>query len=661
MPTLNALRSFEPPPVPSIPDFDRRRSTASSLSNQDPVASSLRGLQPPPPKSRSSRPKSAKFSSYRLRSNSGLSLHTNEDILRQYTDYHPDGTPRAGMYSNGGGQWSGERLRSIDSVASSRSQRSSIAFTESDGSGELPIPDLVGRDMFDMVMADPAASGQLWKFAASRGLGQNVDYLMKIRDYIQSLEQVVIQLSTISTSYTSITATSPISLPSPMSKALNTNIKHLTTSLIPSLENMFLESKAYIEQRIVREIFPDFVKQQLSQCTSLALSLDAEGDSPPNPYPGLKGSFCLSDPARSGNPIIYASDEFEELTGYSRQEVLAHNCRFLQGPQTDRDNIAKMRSAIWRNDECTELLLNFRKDGSPFWNLLFLCPLLDSSGKTKFFMGAQIDVSASITGTDDVVKILTYGAVEEDKGTDRGSSRWASDGSQGEPEAEEALGIKNNHHKIVKKGGFFKSFKKVPPPPLSPPLSPRRSSERPRSSAGPTTQDKTYSTRSVIRRFSNQPEMLMTTYARYMVLEHVPSYPASLGAMPLDQEMKYPPKLCVSFYSKDMLDALDLGMQGEAIIGKDIFDIMTEQSTLPSVTKAFKSTVRDLVVRDGKSVSLDLALANHIPRRANMTRTLSGDSVDGSHKKPAKMMSHWTPLKDMEGNVKYVVMVVSPI
>ncbi|KAF5002092.1 hypothetical protein FGRMN_575 [Fusarium graminum] len=659
MPTINAIRSTEPPPMPSLPDFERRRSTASAMSNYTDT-DSLGGLQSPPPRSRSTRPKSAKFSSYRLRSNSGLALHTNEDILRQYTDYHPDGTPRAGMYSNGLGQWSGERLRSIDSVTSSRSQRSSIAYTESDSSGELPLSDIVGREMFDMVMADHAASGQLWKFAASRGVGQNIDYLMKIREYIQSLEQVVIQLSTISTSYTSITATSPINLPSPISKALNTNIKHLMTSLIPSLENMFLESKAFVEQRIVREIFPDFVKQQLSQCTSLALSLDAEGDSPPNPYPGLKGSFCMSDPARTGNPIIYASNEFEDLTGYGRNEVLAHNCRFLQGPQTDREAIARMRSSIWRNEECTELILNFRKDGTPFWNLLFLCPLLDNTGKPKFFMGAQIDVSSSIHGTDDVLKILSYGALEEEKIIERASSRWASDGSQGEPEAEEGLGIKKNYFKTEKKGGFFKSFKKAPPP-LSPPLSPRRSSERPRSSAGPTGLDKTYSTRSVIRRFSNQPEMLMTTYARYMILEHVPSYPASLGAMPLDQEMKYPPKLCVSFYSKEMLEALDLGLPTEAIVGKDIFDIMTEQATLPSVTKAFKSTVRDIVVRDGKSVSLDLALANHIPRRANTARTISGDSVDGAHKKPAKMMSHWTPLKDNEGHVKYVVMIVSPI
>ncbi|KAM0435811.1 hypothetical protein ACHAPT_002699 [Fusarium lateritium] len=657
--TVNALRAFDPPPVPPFAEFERRRSTASSMSNN-----SGNGLQSPP-KTRSgasARPRSAKFSAYRLRSNSGLSLHTNEDILRQYTDYYPDGSPRtAGLYG-GGQQWSGERLRSIDSVASS--QRSSIAFTDSDGSGDLPIPDLVGRDMFDQVMSDPAASSQLWKFAASRGVGQNVDYLMKIRDYIHSLEQVVIQLSTISTSYTSITATSPINLPAPISRALNTNIKHLTTSLIPSLENMFLESKAYVEQRIVREIFPDFVKQQLSQCTSLALSLDAEGDSPPNPYPGLKGSFCLSDPSRSGNPIAFASDEFEDLTGYSRNEVLSHNCRFLQGPQTDREAISRVRAAIWRNDECTELILNFRKDGTPFWNLLFLCPLVDASGKLRFYLGAQIDVSSSIEGADDLVKMLGYGAAEEDKApstttTDRNSSRWGgSDGSQCDPEPEDMKPIQLKAPR--KGGGFFKSFKKPPPPPLSPPSSPRRSCDRPRSSAGPMIFEKTYSTRTVLKRLSTQPDMLMTTYSRYMILEHVPSYPSSLGAMPLDQEMKYPPKLSISFFSPAMVEALDLGVSPDVVTGKDVFDVLAEQSTLPSVTKAFKSTVRDLVVRDGKSVSLDLALANHIPRRANMTRVMSNESEVGQ-KKPAKMMSHWTPLKDGEGRVKFVVMVVSPI
>ncbi|KAH6894557.1 hypothetical protein B0T10DRAFT_253964 [Thelonectria olida] len=659
MPTLNSLRTFEPP-LPPFAEYERRRSTTSTLSssNAESIGSSLRGLTTSPSnrsKNGSARPKSAKFSAYRLRSNSGLSVHTNEDLLRQYTDYHPDGSPRVSMFNSGG-----ERLRSIDSITTS-SQRSSITFTDSDTSADLPIPDFVGRDMFDMVMKDDAASGQLWKFAASRGVGQNVEYLMKLRDYINSLEQVVVQLSTISTSYTSITATSPLGLPASMSKALNTNIKHLTTSLIPSLENMFLESKGYVEQRIVRDIFPAFVKQQLSLCTSIALSSEVEGDLPPTPFPGLKSSFCLSDPVKPGNPMVFTSDEFQDLTGYTRAEVMSRNCRLLQGPQTDRESIANVRAALWRGDSCSELILNFRRDGQPFWNLLFLCPLQDAAGKTKFYLGAQIDVSSNIESNDELLKMLSYGSTEDDSisTNDRSSPRWTNEGSQGDPELEELTTIKSNPQLKSPKLSFFKSFKKPPPPPLSPPLSPRRSSDRPRSSAGPAL-EKTYSTRTVLKRLSTPPDMMMMPYSRYMILEHVPSYPASLGAMPLDQEMRYPPKLCVAFFSQPMVDALDLGMAADVIRGKDVFDVLAEQATLPNVTKAFKSTVRDVVVRDGRSISLDLALTNHIPRRATTARTLNGDEA-GRDRKSNKMMSHWTPLKDADGRVKYVVLIISPL
>lgn len=179
MPTVNTIRAFEPPPVPPFADYGRRRSSGTTITTSDSNSTTLRCPSASSIRSKTSiRPKSAKFSSYRLRSNSGLSLHTNEDILRQYTDYYPDGTPRVALYSNGNGQWPGERLKSINSIASS--QRSSMAFTESDTFVDLAIPDFLGREMFEMVMKDPAASSQLWKFAASRGVGQNVDYLMKV-------------------------------------------------------------------------------------------------------------------------------------------------------------------------------------------------------------------------------------------------------------------------------------------------------------------------------------------------------------------------------------------------------------------------------------------------------------------------------------------------
>lgn len=448
-----------------------------------------------------------------------------------------------------------------------------------------------------------------------------------------------------------------------MSKALNLNIKHLTSTLIPSLENLFLESKAYVEQRIVREIFPAFVKQQLSLCTSLVLANDVEGDCQTTDFAGLRNSFCLSDPSKTGNPMIYASDDFEHLTGYTRYEMLNRNCKFLQGPQTDREAMNRLRSATWRREESTELLLNFRKDGSAFWNLLYVCPLMDASGKPRFYMGAQIDVSSCIENNDDVLKMLSYGSSEEEKSQDRSNTRWNnSDPFATEMDQDEPIVSKDSPPLKAPKKSFFNPFKKLPPPPLSPPLSPRRSIDRPQSAAGWPSLEKTYSTRTVLKRLSPQAEMMITPYSRYMVLEHVPSYPASLTSMPLDQEMKYPPKLNIAFCSQGVVEALDLGVPAESIMGKDIFEVLAEQATLPSVTKAFKVTVRDVVVRDGRSIALDLALSNHIPKRANLARSMSGESGDsGNGKSPSKMMSHWTPLKDADDQVKFVMLVVSPL
>lgn len=447
-----------------------------------------------------------------------------------------------------------------------------------------------------------------------------------------------------------------------MSKALNLNIKHLTSTLIPSLENLFLESKAYVEQRIVREIFPAFVKQQLSFCTSLALSTDVEGDCPSSEFPGLRNSFCLSDPSKTGNPIVFASDDFEDLTGYTRFETLSRNCRFLQGPQTDREALSRLRSAVWRREESSELVLNFRKDGTPFWNLLYVTPLVDASGKPRFYMGGQIDVSSSVESNEDLLRMLSYGSSEEESRQPERTVRWNSpDPFATEMDQDEPSEPKQSPPLKLAKKSFFKPFKKLPPPPLSPPLSPRRSMDRPRSSAGGPLLEKTYSTRTVLKRFTGQAEMTVTPYSRWMVLEHVPSYPASLTSMPLDQEMKYPPKLNIAFCSQAIVEALNLGMAADAIMNKDIFEVLAEQATLPSVTKAFKTTVRDVVVRDGRSIALDLALANHIPKRANTARSMIGENGEAGAKKSTKMMSHWTPLKDADDSVRFVVLIISPL
>ncbi len=103
--------------------------------------------------------------------------------------------------------------------------------------------------------------------------------------------------------------------------------------------------------------------------------------------------ILITDPNQPDNPIIYASPGFEALTGYAPEEVQGKNCRFLQGEETDLDAVAQVRTAIRDGRPCTVELLNFRKDGTPFWNELSISPVRDETGRLTHFVGVQADVT----------------------------------------------------------------------------------------------------------------------------------------------------------------------------------------------------------------------------------------------------------------------------
>ncbi|GLQ78568.1 signal transduction histidine kinase [Mesorhizobium huakuii] len=104
-------------------------------------------------------------------------------------------------------------------------------------------------------------------------------------------------------------------------------------------------------------------------------------------------SMVITDPRRPDNPIVFANDAFLRLTGYERHEVLGKNCRFLQGPKTDKAAVAQIRTAIEDNADVSVDILNYRKDGSTFWNALYISPVSNDKGEVQFFFASQLDVS----------------------------------------------------------------------------------------------------------------------------------------------------------------------------------------------------------------------------------------------------------------------------
>jgi PAS domain S-box-containing protein len=103
--------------------------------------------------------------------------------------------------------------------------------------------------------------------------------------------------------------------------------------------------------------------------------------------------MIISDPRQPDNPIVFANDAFLDLTGYAREELLGRNCRFLQGPLTDRAAVAAVRDAVANLESIAIDLLNYRKDGSTFWNALYVSPVIDEKGELRFFFASQLDVS----------------------------------------------------------------------------------------------------------------------------------------------------------------------------------------------------------------------------------------------------------------------------
>ncbi|XQU08938.1 PAS domain S-box protein [Halomonas sp. LY9] len=101
----------------------------------------------------------------------------------------------------------------------------------------------------------------------------------------------------------------------------------------------------------------------------------------------------IADARHPDLPIIYANQAFSTMTGYSQHEVLGQNCRFLQGPDSDAVMVSKLRRGIQEQRETHVTLCNYRKDGTPFWNDLYVAPVRDGSGNVTHFVGVQHDIS----------------------------------------------------------------------------------------------------------------------------------------------------------------------------------------------------------------------------------------------------------------------------
>lgn len=113
----------------------------------------------------------------------------------------------------------------------------------------------------------------------------------------------------------------------------------------------------------------------------------------------------LADPDLEGMPIVYANKAFERLTGYTQEDIIGHNCRFLQGPDREQEARYEIAEAI-KNHQAVEVTLrNYRKDGELFFNHLKITPLFNKKREVIYYLGVQYDVTYKVNAKNEIEEL----------------------------------------------------------------------------------------------------------------------------------------------------------------------------------------------------------------------------------------------------------------
>jgi PAS domain S-box-containing protein len=136
--------------------------------------------------------------------------------------------------------------------------------------------------------------------------------------------------------------------------------------------------------------------------------------------------MVITDPRQPDNPIVFVNDSFCRLSGYERAEILGRNCRFLQGPDTDREALREIREAVREKRSVQIDLRNYRKNGEPFWNRLLLGPVNGADGEPAYFFASQVDVTLErerMTGLENANAALIAELADRVRAVEMGEAR----------------------------------------------------------------------------------------------------------------------------------------------------------------------------------------------------------------------------------------------
>ncbi|KAK6222641.1 hypothetical protein LQW54_000821 [Pestalotiopsis sp. IQ-011] len=329
-------------------------------------------------------------------------------------------------------------------------------------------------------------------------------------------------------------STRQLDVPHELIRFMQKEIKALAAKTLPGMGTLFEEMQARIEELVFADVYPRFIRHQLALSATRALASDRH--------------------------------------------------RFLQGLQTDRPPIERLKQGIADRRESVELILNYKKNGDPFWNLLYVAPLFDANGKLSFFIGGQVNCSTTIHNNADIMKVLSS----------------PDSGDLDDAEAASIHSPKDQRGPSARKA-FLKAFgKRVEGAKLQP---------------GPSGMEQGVLNRMEGQQLDAQMKEFYTAYSKYIVVQ-------------ADTFM-------ISYYSEGVVEALNPVNNTGLVAGQEAFRFF-KQNMISKETD-YRSRVRN-AIRAGSPISVELRLQT---RRSAKFR---GDEVFATHWTPLKddkAAVHW--------------------
>ncbi|KAJ7642209.1 hypothetical protein FB45DRAFT_902032 [Roridomyces roridus] len=247
---------------------------------------------------------------------------------------------------------------------------------------------LMSPELFKRMLEDPLARMRFREFLAATGTEGELDFWTDARFVAQEVEAMKMHSIALRELHMSGPPESRVTLSNESRRELLVGLQRLIGADVGPVLG---RAQGELLDGMYQDHFQRYIKHKIIQETHVTLGkanlFSASGAQ------GLGDAFVLTNPRLPDHPIVLASDGFVEVTGYPRAQIVGRNCRFLQGPGTPPASVQRIRDGLNSGKGCTELLLNYRRNGEPFYCLLCIIPVRDTLGNVVYFIGGQANVT----------------------------------------------------------------------------------------------------------------------------------------------------------------------------------------------------------------------------------------------------------------------------